>query len=325
MSTLAISWQSLLAVLFLAQVFVAASAPAFAQSNVDGRNVTVIEFGRKLGELRQTGPGQWVETNAAGQVAFRFEETKRDDSSVYLLDRSRNVTLQLDLKTRKVMYSAGGAPPSELYAVLSAAATPGVAPAPAASATPGAPAGATAGAPGGATLCQFNTGMHVVTFDSARFDVSAGGVLSLVESDALTVQVRRDRLWPAIPDARRQLVTAVALRVGATVYTFDTLGPSLKSATSAGVTVSTTGSSGEMAAFRMQDGSLVSIAKFPYYAYNITVSVPASAKGKVRGICGNFDGNEKNDNPSGTNLATTWVVPDNRNLFVCGASCAGYK
>src|SRR4051812_3079528 len=107
MSARTISSQCVPAVLFLAQILAAASAPALAQSNVDGRNVTVIEYGRKLGELRQSGPGQWVETNAAGQVTFRFEETKRDDSSVYLLDRSRNVTLQVDLKTRKVMYSAG--------------------------------------------------------------------------------------------------------------------------------------------------------------------------------------------------------------------------
>lgn len=314
MSTLTVSCRSLLTGLFMAQAFVAMSTPALGQSGVDGRNVTVIEFGRKLGELRQTGPGQWVETNAAGQVAFRFEETKRDDSTVYLLDRSRNVTLQIDLKTRKVMYSAGGATPNELYAVLTTAATP------VASATPAAPTAPTAGASGSTPICQVVGGIHAITFDSAKFDNLGPGVFSVVESDALTVQVRRD-IGRASPLAVAQ---AFALRVGGTVYVFDAQGPSLKSATSTGVIVTIANDPGREGKFQLQDGSEVSISRSGT-AYDVRVRVPAGARGKVRGICGNFDGDAKNDIPGGTNLATTWVVPDNRNLFVCGASCAGFK
>ena len=33
----------------------------------------------KLGELRQSAPRQWVEVNASGAVAFRFDETGRDE------------------------------------------------------------------------------------------------------------------------------------------------------------------------------------------------------------------------------------------------------
>lgn len=300
----AIFRQPLFAAFFVGQVFFTASAPVLAQSGVDGRNVTVIEYGRKLGELRQTGPGQWAETNAAGQVAFRFEETKRDESAVWLLDRSRNVTLQIDLKTRKIMYSAGGSPASELYSVLTAAATP---------AAPSA-----AGASVATALCQFNTGMHTITFDNEQFDNVALGVHFLVDSDALTVQVRRDVDYPA--NRLIKLVSAIAIRAGSTTYVFDQTGPALKSVASTGVTVSTTGKPGTTAKFQMQDGSLVSIADVlssGLVHYNVNVSVPASAKGKIRGgICGNFDGDARNDYPGAqTNVPATWVVPDNRNLF----------
>ena len=109
----------------------------------------------------------------------------------------------------------------------------------------------------------------------------------------------------------------------------------------------TTGAPGNEGRFQMQDGSRgvdhqIDDDSKGDFAYNVTVSVPAGAKGKVRGLCGNFDGNRNNDfaapdgraialappkafQPDGTNLATTWMVPDNRNLFVCGASCAGFK
>ena len=90
---------------------------------VNGRNVSSVVFGqnaRRLGVFRQTGERQWVETNVGGRVMFNFEEVQRDDWSVYLLDRSRDVNLQLDLHTRKVMYHTGNAPRSHLYDVLSA-------------------------------------------------------------------------------------------------------------------------------------------------------------------------------------------------------------
>jgi len=307
MSIRAISRQSLLAVL-VAQTFVVASAPALAQS-VDGRNATVIEFGRKLGELRQTGPGQWAEINASGQVAFRFEETKRDESSVYLLDRGRNVTLQIDLRTRKVMYSAGGGAPSELYAVLSAAATPA------------APA---AGAAGGTALCVINSGTHVSSFDGATFDNFARNGFSMVDSDALTVQLRRE---PYTANPSMFIAASVALRAGGTVFVIDKAGPTMKSAASAGVVVSASGKPGELTEFRMQDGSLVKVARMESGSqthFNVQVTVPASAKGKVRGLCGNFDGNKADDLPT-SSAATSFIVPDNRNLFSCGAGCGGFK
>ena len=92
-----------------------------AQTNtvVNGRNVTRVRFGRKgkrLGFYRQTGPRQWQEIPAArGGRRFNFTETNRDDWSVYLHDRSRNVRIQLDLHTKKVMYSDAKSARRPLY------------------------------------------------------------------------------------------------------------------------------------------------------------------------------------------------------------------
>ncbi len=100
----------------------AAAAPAVETT---GRNVTIVAYGQggqRLGQFRQLSPRTWVEMNAAGVTTFRFEEVQRDDWSVYLVDRSRGVNLQLDLHTRKVMYSDASQPRAELYAILAAAA-----------------------------------------------------------------------------------------------------------------------------------------------------------------------------------------------------------
>lgn len=111
------------------------AAPAVAQRpvpgiapppGVKGANVTAIEFGQggaKLGQYRLTGPKQWAEVPATGPIVFRFEETHRDEWSVYMVDRSRGVNLQLDLYTRKIMYSDARQPRRELYNILTTSAS----------------------------------------------------------------------------------------------------------------------------------------------------------------------------------------------------------
>ena len=139
--------RTLFAALFLAPLLAATLPDAKAQAGVNGRNATAVDIGqagKKLGEYRQTGPKQWAEINAAGAVAFRFEETNRDEWSVYLVDRARNVTIQLDLFTRKVMYGDAGSQRRPIYDVLAARAQPGAvaaapAPAPAPITAPPAP------------------------------------------------------------------------------------------------------------------------------------------------------------------------------------------
>lgn len=93
--------------------------PAQAQpgTQVNGRNVSFVAFDR--GSFRQQGKN-WIEYDIDGRPAFTFEETHRDDWSVYLADRSRNVRLQLDLHRRKVGYAEAGGPTSDLYDIVSA-------------------------------------------------------------------------------------------------------------------------------------------------------------------------------------------------------------
>ena len=85
-----------------------------------GRNVNHLDFGRggkKLGVYRQVGVKSWKEIGSAkGAGTFEFKEMNRDEWSVYLRDEGRNVSVQLDLHTKKVMYSDARNPqPRHLY------------------------------------------------------------------------------------------------------------------------------------------------------------------------------------------------------------------
>jgi hypothetical protein len=51
-----------------------------------------------------------------------FVEERRDEWSVYLLDGTRDVRLQIDLKQMQVFYSEGTSPKSPLYNIMSAGA-----------------------------------------------------------------------------------------------------------------------------------------------------------------------------------------------------------
>lgn len=98
---------------------VTASAPA----SVNGYSVSEVVFsggGAPLGGYRSVGGGQWVELGAAGNVTFHFVETARDDWSVYLLDQSRAVEIQLDLHTKMVMYNQVGQARQPLYHITDA-------------------------------------------------------------------------------------------------------------------------------------------------------------------------------------------------------------
>lgn len=95
------------------------ATPARAQpgTQVTGYNVSYVTFDR--GSFRQQG-SRWTEYDINNRPVFTFEETNRDDWSVYLYDRGRNVRLQLDLHRRKVGYSPNDGPMSDLYNIVSA-------------------------------------------------------------------------------------------------------------------------------------------------------------------------------------------------------------
>jgi hypothetical protein len=89
-----------------------------AQAGVNGWNATLINFGsagKRLGQWRMNRAKRWVETNEAGLVKFNFDEVQRDEWSVYMVDRSRGVNIQLDLWRRKVIYSDAKRPRFDLY------------------------------------------------------------------------------------------------------------------------------------------------------------------------------------------------------------------
>lgn len=98
----------------------APSAPVAASAN--GRNVVSVSHPGGTFMFRD---GLWLEADTAGRVNFRFEEQQRDDWSVYLYDRSRDVNLQLDLHRKQILYSTGQNPLTPLYQITGAAAALG--------------------------------------------------------------------------------------------------------------------------------------------------------------------------------------------------------
>ena len=99
-------------ILFSAILMLTASSFLSGQrSQVNGRNVTFVKFGNAKSSfvgsfIQRGGNKQWVEEGRKQGVArFKFQETHRDDWSVYLIDRSRGVNIQIDLHTKKIMYS----------------------------------------------------------------------------------------------------------------------------------------------------------------------------------------------------------------------------
>jgi hypothetical protein len=85
---------------------------------VDGRNVTWVEVDGRIFQLLPFA--RWTESG--GGTTFEFVEERRDEWSVYLLDGTRDVTLQLDLKQMQVFYSEGSSPKRPLYGIMSASA-----------------------------------------------------------------------------------------------------------------------------------------------------------------------------------------------------------
>ncbi|WP_417678315.1 MliC family protein [Roseibium sp.] len=95
-----------------------AQNPNTGPVQVNGYNVSQVFHSG--GSFSQAGGGQWEELNDQGRVTFRFQEQQRDEWSVYLYDASRNVSLQLDLHRRQVLYGLGNAPKGPLYAITNA-------------------------------------------------------------------------------------------------------------------------------------------------------------------------------------------------------------
>lgn len=92
----------------------AAPAPAQQTNGYNSIEVLYNAGSGPAGVFRLTAPKQWTENNT-----FSFRERNRDEWSIYLHDESRNVNIQLDLHRKKVIYSQGGGPRSDLYDIVS--------------------------------------------------------------------------------------------------------------------------------------------------------------------------------------------------------------
>jgi hypothetical protein len=99
----------------------AAQPPPPHREAVNGRNLSRADFAQ--GRFEQESGG-WTEFGAGGEPRFRFEETGRDDWSVYLLDRSRNFQIQLDVHRRMITLSANGGPRGDLYPITDMSSEP---------------------------------------------------------------------------------------------------------------------------------------------------------------------------------------------------------
>lgn len=76
------------------------------------------------GTYIQTGAKNWEEIDAAGATVFQFDEISRDQSSLYLHDASRDVSIQIDLSRKQVSWAKGQAAKSPLYDIVSVGAAP---------------------------------------------------------------------------------------------------------------------------------------------------------------------------------------------------------
>lgn len=87
----------ILASLLATSMFISVTGKA----QVTGRNVTFVEI--PDGSFALNTDGTWKQRTHAN--IFDLRETKRDESSVYLFDATRNTSIQLDI-TKKEVYTA---------------------------------------------------------------------------------------------------------------------------------------------------------------------------------------------------------------------------
>lgn len=107
-----------------AQAQQAAPASLAASASITARNVMSVAIGQdrvRTGEIRKTGGTQWVETDMAGAVVAQFQEVRRDDNSVFLADRLRGVTVQLDLRAGVATYVEKAARKTDMFEIQAVA------------------------------------------------------------------------------------------------------------------------------------------------------------------------------------------------------------
>jgi len=86
--------------------------------SVNGRNVYHATYDHRPGMgLKNIYGKEWYEYDETGRKMFTFEEVARDDWSVYLNDKSRDVQLQIDLHRMWISYGEHNGPRRDLYKI----------------------------------------------------------------------------------------------------------------------------------------------------------------------------------------------------------------
>ncbi|QHI38840.1 hypothetical protein IMCC3317_42400 [Kordia antarctica] len=99
------------------------------QETIKGTNVTHIEKtnfqDKPIGNFVQSTETHWIEQSNDRQSVFTFQESFRDEWSVYLFDASRNMYIALDLHQKKIKYkSSASAEYKDLYKVAAVSSAP---------------------------------------------------------------------------------------------------------------------------------------------------------------------------------------------------------
>jgi hypothetical protein len=90
---------------------------------VTGNNataVTVTERGKARGEFRKINSNTWIEVDARGVAVYQYEEVRHDDAVVHLADGTRDVTIQIDLRKRTVLFLDLSVQRREVYQIKAA-------------------------------------------------------------------------------------------------------------------------------------------------------------------------------------------------------------
>jgi hypothetical protein len=157
--------RALLALGSLAAALATQTTPGMAQTDLTmlggttGATVYCIQAGDLtnglyVGAFYQTGVGAWEERLKGG--AFKFQETKREELVVEILDRSRSASVQFDFVDKTIKYSVTSPPQwKERYIISSAVDKAGSKECIEATSRPGAPGGPPLPAGAGGSPVQF--------------------------------------------------------------------------------------------------------------------------------------------------------------------------
>lgn len=96
--------------------------PGLVTSALGATDVTAVEFDG--GSYRQVAPGRWAEFDAAGNMAFQFDEISRDDNTVSLEDTERGVALTLDIAGGSISFGSIGGDQELLHDITASSAEP---------------------------------------------------------------------------------------------------------------------------------------------------------------------------------------------------------